>query len=361
MVGVSISVPMQDPRLIQLALNAMRLSGVPRLLAPTCRGLGAIFMLHHIFPGGGLQKGFAPNRGLEVTPEFLGAVIGHVRSQGYDVIALGEAVERIGRKRSDKPFAVFTIDDGYRDNLEYAVPIFRESNTPYTIFFAPRITDGTCELWWRILEEILRRESKIEAELPQGKVQLGTVSDLDKAAAFKALYWPIRHMEEHGQRRWIRRFAEQYRFDVDGYCRAVAMDWDDVRALAQDELCTIGAHTIHHYAVAKLEPDEALREMTGSAQRLEEETGRRPQFFAYPYGDEGSAGPRDFALAAQAGFAGAVTTAKGVIQERHGACLTGLPRVSLNGDYQRLDYVDLLLSGLPFAARDLARKLLRRG
>ncbi|WP_239025248.1 polysaccharide deacetylase family protein [Rhodoligotrophos defluvii] len=352
---------MQDPRLPQLALSAMRISGLSKLAAPLFRGLGAIFMLHHIFPGGGLRRGFAPNRGLEVTPEFLAAVIHHMRDEDYELIALGDAVERIRRGHSERPFAVFTIDDGYKDNLEYAVPIFRGDGVPYTIFFAPEITDGKCELWWRILEEVIRRENRIAAQLPSGRTELDTATDEGKNRAFRTLYWPVRHMEEHEQRRWIRRFARDHGFDVDGYCRSVAMGWTDVRALAQDPLCTIGAHTIHHYAVAKLSPEEALAEMAGSADRIAVETGVRPQFLAYPYGDEGSAGPRDFALAKQAGFAAAVTTAKGVVHARHAGMLTGLPRVSLNGDYQRLAYVDVLVSGLPFAARDAARKLLGRG
>ena len=89
--------------------------------------------------------------------------------------------------------------------------------------------------------------------------------------------------------------------------------------------------------------------MVGSADRIEQELGSRPIHFAFPYGDPGSAGPRDFALAREAGFKTAVTTRKGMLFPAHRRHLTALPRVSLNGDYQSLTYTALYLSGAPFA------------
>ena len=44
-----------------------------------------------------------------------------------------------------------------------------------------------------------------------------------------------------------------------------------------------------------------------------------------------------------------MTTAKGFVANGPETRLTALPRVSLNGDYQRVRYLSALLSGLPFA------------
>jgi hypothetical protein len=51
-----------------------------------------------------------------------------------------------------------------------------------------------------------------------------------------------------------------------------------------------------------------------------------------------------------------VTTRKGLIHPRHAGELTGLPRVSLNGDYQKSRYVKVLLSGAPFALLNVMQK-----
>jgi peptidoglycan/xylan/chitin deacetylase (PgdA/CDA1 family) len=71
----------------------------------------------------------------------------------------------------------------------------------------------------------------------------------------------------------------------------------------------------------------------------------RPQHLAYPVGDKTSAGPREFAIAAELGFKTAVTTRPGVLFEQHRQHLMALPRLSLNGEFQRMRYVRVLMSG----------------
>jgi peptidoglycan/xylan/chitin deacetylase (PgdA/CDA1 family) len=71
----------------------------------------------------------------------------------------------------------------------------------------------------------------------------------------------------------------------------------------------------------------------------------RPQHLSYPYGDRSSAGAREFEIAAELGFKTAVTTRPGVLFPQHKQHLTALPRLSLNGDYQRIRYLRVLLSG----------------
>jgi peptidoglycan/xylan/chitin deacetylase (PgdA/CDA1 family) len=66
---------------------------------------------------------------------------------------------------------------------------------------------------------------------------------------------------------------------------------------------------------------------------------------SYPYGDRTSAGPREFKVAAELGFKTAVTTRPGVLFAEHSRRLMALPRISLNGDFQRMRYVRVLLSG----------------
>jgi peptidoglycan/xylan/chitin deacetylase (PgdA/CDA1 family) len=137
----------------------------------------------------------------------------------------------------------------------------------------------------------------------------------------------------------------------------MVMGWDELRDFAQDPLVTIGAHTRRHLALAKLSLSEARLEMEEGARRLESELGRPIRHFSFPYGDETSAGPREFELARELGFETAVTTRKGLIHERHADLTTGLPRVSLNGNFQNTRYVKVMLSGAPFAFWDMARHL----
>ena len=56
------------------------------------------------------------------------------------------------------------------------------------------------------------------------------------------------------------------------------------------------------------------------------------------------------------GLTTAVTTRKGLIQGGDERELTQLPRVSLNGEYQHGRYVEVLLTGAPFAFWNLLRR-----
>jgi peptidoglycan/xylan/chitin deacetylase (PgdA/CDA1 family) len=127
------------------------------------------------------------------------------------------------------------------------------------------------------------------------------------------------------------------------------MTWDEVAAVAADPLVTIGAHTDNHMMVAKLDAEECRREMDAGAREIETRLGVRPAHFAFPVGDPTSAGPRDFEIAGEAGFATAVTTRPGVLYADHRDHLTALPRISINGGFQRVRYLDVLLSGAPTA------------
>src|SRR5262249_55384771 len=130
---------MATSNLCRAGLDAIHFSGAAKLLAPVLRGIGAIFMLHHVLPSNGGESGFAPNAMLEVTPEFLDAVISHVKRAGYRLVSLEEAIEVVKRGGDQQPVAVFTLDDGYRDNLIHAWPVFRAHRCPFTIFVAPDI------------------------------------------------------------------------------------------------------------------------------------------------------------------------------------------------------------------------------
>jgi peptidoglycan/xylan/chitin deacetylase (PgdA/CDA1 family) len=311
------------------------------------------------------SRGFEPNGILKVTPEFLDAVIGTVRDEGFEIIGLDDVKARLENGGSArKPFAVFTLDDGYRDNSDFAYPIFKRHNAPFTIYVPTAYADGEGDLWWLVLEEALRRLPNVKIDR-DGTAQIYSLAtDAEKTAAFEDIYWWLRRMPEARARAITRNLASQAGFDPLALCRKLVMNWDEVRALARDPLVTIAAHTCNHFALAKLPLAEATREIADSVARVSEELGQPCRHFSYPYGDEGSAGEREFEIARSLGIETAVTTRKGLVDISNASTMTALPRLSLNGDFQDQRSVRVLLSGLPFALRDGVKRALspmRRG
>ncbi len=336
-------------------LDALYFSGAHHMLAPFARGTGVIFTLHHVREAS--RRPFSPNRILEVTPDFLDAVIERVRTHDVDIVSIEEAYRRLTTPGEHNRFVVFTFDDGYRDNLEIAHPILKKHEVPFTVYVTSGYVGGGGELWWRALEEVIARQDHIGAVIEGRTRYFDTRTLAEKEAVFREIYWWLRSIDEDVLRAFVRDLAERYRVDMDDMARCALMTWDEIRRLAADPLVTIGAHTANHYALAKLDRDRALSEMRAGAAAIAAELGVMPEHFAYPYGDPASAGSRDFALAAEAGFKTAVTTRKGMLFPEHEEHLMALPRVSLNGDYQAIRYLDLFLSGTPFAVFNGFRRL----
>ena len=337
------------------ALVAMYRTGSHRLLAPITRGLGAILMLHSVSPAP--QPAFAPNGGLRVTPEFLDRTIRLVRSEGYDTVSLDEAHRRLSAPNTPKPFVSFTLDDGYRDNLEHAYPVFQRHNVPFCIYVPTSFADGHADLWWTKLEMALAAGRTLRLEL-NGLTRVLQCSNVaQQYRAWDAIYWNLRTLDEQAMRAAVQGLCDQAGVDTGGLAAREIMTWDEVTALARDPLCTIGAHTVNHTAVAKLPEAQAREEMLRSKIGLEERLGKPVRHFSYPYGSEADAGPRDFALTSGLGFATAVTTRKGLLFPEHREHMTALPRLSLNGKVQDERMLAVLLGGAPFALRNRFRRV----
>jgi peptidoglycan/xylan/chitin deacetylase (PgdA/CDA1 family) len=337
-----------------MVLDGMYYSGVYHLMAPKTAGSGVVFMLHRVRPAP-TDGGFAPNRILEITPRFLDDVLARLRRRRIDVVTLDEAVRRLGDP-SAKRFAAFTFDDGYADNLETALPVFEKHGAPFTVYVATGLLDGTADIWWLILEQAIGGLERVRTRIGEAAFDLPARTSAEKQAAWDAIYWPLRDLTIPGRRAVVDALADEAGVGGHHVYGKVALTWDQVRAHAAHPLVEFGAHTIDHFPLRALDAGTARHEIHEGRNRLEAKLGRPVRHFAYPYGDPESAGARDFEMAHDEGFATAVTTRPGPLFPRHAEKLHALPRVSLNGNYQSLRYVDLFLSGAPFALWNRAKK-----
>lgn len=333
---------------IRAMFEALWLSRLPALLRTLSSSRGVIFTLHRVLPEE--PADFSPNAILQVQPDFLEYVIERVRDLRIDIVTLDEAMERVAAPRRGRPFVVLTFDDGYRDNLRHALPVLRRQDAPFTLYVPTALVDGVGELWWQAIEDIIARQDAIALTSGGETDYVDTLTTAQKNDAFNTLYWQMRKMPEADRVKLVRSFATAYGYDLEKQCRDLIMDWPELRLFAGDPLCTIGAHTVHHYELAKLPIEQARNEMAQSADILAAQFGQRPVHFSYPLGGPLSAGQREFDLARDIGFKTAVTTRPGGLYPRHATSPHALPRVSLNGYFQSRRYVDVFATGAIFSA-----------
>lgn len=321
--------------------EALSLSRLPGLIRAMSRSRGVVFTLHRVLPEP--PAPFSPNAILQITPDFLDRVLTRLAQLDIDVVSLDEALARLDGPKG-KPFAAFTFDDGYRDNRDHALPILRRHKAPFTLYVPTALVEATGEIWWQAIEDIIVRHDVLT--LPSGET-LPAATLADKNDAYDTLYWRMRNMPEPERVTLMRELAERHGYDLAAQCRSLVMNWSELAEIAADPLCTLGAHTVHHYELAKLPEDEARTEMVRSAEILAEKLGRRPTHISYPIGGPASAGEREFALAADLGFRSGVTTRPGGLYPD--SRLLALPRVSLNGLFQKPRYVDVFATGAIFS------------
>ena len=332
---------------LSVMLNALYFSGIQAVARRKLQGCGAILMLHHVrdMPA----KRFSPNAHLSISPAFLEQALLALKNKGVEFVSMDTLAERLAVASPDasRPCIAVTLDDGYRDNLENAVPLFRKYHVPYTIYVAPGLTEGQAALWWEDLEAVIAARDHFVMHAPRKPVEFDASSPAKKRRIFGELVkFLTNDASEFEQRRIVGELAWQAGVDASAHLLQSMMNWQEISALANDPLCTIGAHGIDHFALARLEAGQARSQMLESARIIEMETGTRPRHFAYPYGYRAAAGQREFGLARECGFATAVTTRHGVLHAAHNEYLHALPRISLNGNFQKTRHVRTMLSGV---------------
>ena len=331
--------------IIRGGLETLYFSGLHHWMRPLVGGVGVILTLHHVRPA--RRDGFQPNRLLEVTPAFLEGLLKRLKRMRIDVISLDEMHRRFIDNDFKRRFACITFDDGYKDLKEWAWPILRKYQMPFAAYIATSFPDRLGELWWIALEAVIAQNERIGL-LIDGKEQYFDCKTVgEKRALYDAIYSYLRSFKTEDElRSVVRDLCACYKVDIAAFCRDLCMDWQEIVEMAADPLVTIGAHTVNHKMLKKLQDDSAVRaEMEMSRSVLEAALGKRPNHLAYPVGDPTSAGPREFRIAAELGFKTAVTTRPGVLFKAHADHLTALPRISVNGEFQQQRYMKVLMSG----------------
>ncbi len=336
--------PDMRKRAIRAGLETLYFTGTHRLARSFFAGMGAILTFHRVLPAH--DEPFQPHRGLEITPDFLDALLGALSRADVDIVSMDEAWRRLNGAPGGRRFVAVTFDDGYRDTLDNAWPILKRHEVPVTLYVASAFAEGTGLLWWEALGEAVARNDAIEATI-DGKLRRFDCSTPEaKDETYDTLYGWLRGMADETELdAAAAAIAARNGVDTAAQCRALCMGWDELAGLAADPLVTIGSHTVNHPFLAKCDLETARFEMTESRRMIERKLGVRPEHFAYPVGAPDAAGPREFALAAELGYKTGVTTRAGVIFANHAGHLTALPRISVNGEFQQLRFIEVLLSG----------------
>jgi len=291
-------------------------------------GLGTIFMMHRVDTID--KQGLSNVENLKLSPEYLENVIAKLTQMDYDFIALEEVEERL-RKKSNRKFVVFTLDDGYKDNYTIAYPIFKKYNIPFTVYVTSSFPNRTASLWWYSISELILKEEVIST-VDNEKIDTKSMEEKEEAFRLlkkKILTFDIKNIEEK-----ISNYLPMYSFNFREKCEELCMSWEELKVMVKDPLVTIGGHTINHPALNKLSEEDVLKEVITNKIELEEKLLVSVKLFSYPFGGEDTVGLREFNLLDKLNFKNSTTTRTGNIFPIHKDYLSSLPRIALTENYE---------------------------
>lgn len=314
---------MQVPAIVKSAVyTTAHVTGLSRALALRYRGCGVIFALHSVVA----DDAFHPDHTLRCPVSTLEWVVRRLRRRNLDIITLDEVVERLSEP-APKPFAAFTFDDGFADNLTLALPVMEKYAAPFTVYVPTGMIARDIDAWWFGVAAWIRRRDRID--LP-GLGRFVCADAAGKQRTYSAIEAAIH--QNFDLLPAVREALAANDIDIAPLVDREALTENQLRTLAQHPLVTIGGHTTTHLNLARAPAATAKMEMADNRKFLQDVTGQPVWHNAYPFGHAGACGAREADISRTVGFRTAVTTRPGAIFPQHRDHRHALPRICVTRD-----------------------------
>lgn len=228
-------------------------------------------------------------------------------------VALADLVGALA-KGSVSPRAIaITFDDGYADNLHVARPLLDEYGIPATVFVTSGLVGRPDPPWWDELAGLLLGDRPLPTriELRDGERERSWPAAAEqRRGLFRQIYRWLRAMTDDRRAPLLAQLRDQAGPCPDMPQRMVTTE--ELRALADDGLVSIGCHTRSHPVLSALDVEAQRMEIEPARQALREMTDQEVESFAYPYGGRDDFDDRTIEIVRRAGFHCACTAEHGV-------------------------------------------------
>jgi peptidoglycan/xylan/chitin deacetylase (PgdA/CDA1 family) len=284
----------------RIIIKPLAVPAVARILRSTIDSTVSLFMMHRFD---------SPDVGVSGhPPRTLARHLAYLRKERFDLVSLADLVA--GRTKDRKrPQIVFTVDDGYSDFMDVALPVFAQFDCPVSVFVATGVVDHQCWYWNDVISFAFAHTSQHALSLAVDGARIEYAwRDADGARRagehLNELLKTVRHearLEALGQ------MTERLAVDVPRTPtrQYSAMSWDDARRCAASGLVTFGPHSVTHPVLSTMSGSDASTEIVESWRRLQQVGVAAVPVFVYPYG---AYSRREVDALATTSLVGALTT-----------------------------------------------------
>lgn len=187
--------------------------------------------------------------------------------------------------RPSRPLAAVTVDDGYRDFYEIALPVLAEMRVPATLYVTAGFVECRQWPWWDALNYLLGqlsgRDFKLETTGGYWMIELSTPAGRD--AAWSELSDAMVRNNSLRQEVLENLQAAGSPLPADLPTDLAPVTWAQLREAIESGI-EVGNHTMTHPFLPGLEEHQLRDEIDGARTLLERRLGCIVRAFAYPNG-----------------------------------------------------------------------------
>lgn len=231
----------------------------------------------------------------------------------FNVMPLDHAVDALKAGTLPSRAAAITFDDGYADNYTIAMPILQKHGLTATFFIATGFLNGG-RMWNDTVIESIRATTDSQIDLSAQKLGIhSTGSTAEKRNAISRIIDSIKYLPPDERKARSDSIADTLRIEPPD---SLMMTSAQVKELRRNGM-QIGAHTVSHPILARLNTVDAHNEIAASKDELEKLLGESISLFAYPNGKHNADYLDEHAtLVRKLGFSAAVSTNPGVANQQ---------------------------------------------
>jgi peptidoglycan/xylan/chitin deacetylase (PgdA/CDA1 family) len=257
------------------------------------RGRAVVLTYHRVLPKERSAESFSTDA-IVVSPETFRRQMQLLRRL-FKPLSADEFAQALSTGHFPPGACVVTFDDGWFDNVDYALPILRETSVPAVLFVATDYIGTDACFWQERLSRALNaarripdRSSALFAELGASQLLAASLTPAQAKLAIRAVI--DRHKgkpqpEIDALVRRVEALLLEAGVAIDAQHPDRFLTWDQVKQLGSSGLVAIGSHCCTHTPLTKLDASSVAIELQRSRQIIRERTGIDPSDLAYPNGD----------------------------------------------------------------------------
>jgi peptidoglycan/xylan/chitin deacetylase (PgdA/CDA1 family) len=197
----------------------------------------------------------------------------------FEAVRLGTLIQRLQSRSVTGREVVITFDDGVRNHFATAWPLLRTHNVPATFFVCPALIESGDWLWRTELRMRLKH-------MDRGMRAIVAADSGCRHSEVEAIMEWTKNLtldEREIFRRNIAKHTARFSPSHEDMKRHAPLSWDQLRQM-DENLITVGSHTLTHPILPTLADDILQHEIADSRSMLEQALDRSIDFFSYPNG-----------------------------------------------------------------------------